>query len=232
MRWVLRSFAGAFFVFVSLVFSCIAVLAQTRPLVRGDSVSSQLAAMGEPGITIAVVREEVLEILQSENSCSAWFREVDSNPAATFASLRFILDTNGPAFITGHRTEYGDQFFMHPYSASVAENAGRHAIITLNAHGAFFNSASAVLEQDQTGSIPRHAGWRPLLVETYPGNTLPARMTTLLHELGHVVGRIPDDSDERSGQSGRNTAEVLRFCRAQIKASMRSDHFVVISVGD
>jgi hypothetical protein len=53
------------------------------------------------------------------------------------------------------------------------------------------------------------------------GNTLPARITTLLHELGHVIGRLPDDSDELSGLSAQNTLRVLHACHAQIKASAR-----------
>ena len=69
---------------------------------------------------------------------------------------------------------------------------------------------------------------RYLLVGSYYGNTLAAQITILLHELGHVVGRLPEEFDELSGQSGRNTAEVLHFCRAEIKATAAtksSDYF-------
>jgi len=61
-------------------------------------------------------------------------------------------------------------------------------------------------------------------VGSYEGSTLRAQVATLLHELGHVTGSLPDDSDELSGESGRNTDRVLRVCRAEIKASGQQRH--------
>ena len=49
-----------------------------------DMVQESLAAMGKPGQKIMRARERVLEILQSGNACSAWFREKDANPGAIF----------------------------------------------------------------------------------------------------------------------------------------------------
>jgi hypothetical protein len=109
--------------------------------------------------------------------------------------------------------------FKQPYSARALENAGRSSVVTLNANGPFFARTTRVFQSEIPGSLPRPSGWRALQVGSYGGDTLSAQITILLHELGHVVGRLPDDSDELSGQSGRNTAEVLRFCRAQIKAA-------------
>jgi hypothetical protein len=224
--------AGSFALLLASLASCVPTFSQNRAASPNDSVDAQLATLGERGIAIAVAREKVLEILQAENSCSAWFRQADPDPPGVFKGLHFALDPHGPSYIIGSRADYGQQLFKHPYAASVLENAGRGAVITLNAHGPFFVGAAEVLEQDLFGVALRPAGWRSLLIETYTGNTLAAQMTTLLHELGHVVGRIPADFDESSGQSGRNTAEVLHYCRPQIKASMRADRAVVIRVGD
>jgi len=110
---------------------------------------------------------------------------------------------------------------MHPYSAAVQENAGRNATVLLNANGPFFAKAADVLERDTAGSFARVAGRHTLRVGSFDGNTLPARITTLLHELAHVIGRIPDDSDELSGLSTQNTQRVLHACRAEIKSSAR-----------
>ena len=89
-----------------------------------------------------------------------------------------------------------------------------------------------VLQRDYIGGPLHKAGWRLLRVNDYSGNTLSAQMTTLLHELGHVVGRIPEDFEEGSGQSGRNTAEVLHYCRAEINRSAHSGHLTVVHLGD
>jgi hypothetical protein len=98
----------------------------------------------------------------------------------------------------------------HPYAAKALENS---SFVLLNANGAFFVRAAPVLQQDNQGGFYRLSGSRDLRAGSYPGNTLAAQITILLHELGHIVGRLPDDSDELSGQSERNTAEVLHFCR-------------------
>jgi len=177
--------------------------------------------MGKPGLAIALAREKVTEILLSENSCSAWFKKADRNAAATFDSLKFIIDAKGPEYVLGWRTDTGETLFKHPYSASVLEGAGPNSVVKLNANGPFFVRWGVVLWEDNTGSFRRAIGSRVLQVGSYPGNTLAAQITTLLHEFGHIVGRVPDDSDELSGQSGRNTAEVIHYCHAQIKAAAR-----------
>jgi hypothetical protein len=227
-----RCFAGASVVVVWSFISCLAAVCQDRATLPRYRAWSQLAALGDRGITIAVAREKVLQILQAENSCRAWFLQADPDPAGVFAGLRFTLDLNGPRYITASKTDYGEEFLKHPYAASVPENAGRGAVITLNANGPFFNSDAVVLQQDYFGGPLHRIGWRLLRVQDYPGNSLAARITTLLHELGHIVGRLPEDFDEDTGQSGRNTAEVLRFCRGQIKNSARADHLAVINLGD
>jgi hypothetical protein len=177
--------------------------------------------MGKPGLAVALARDKVSEILQSENSCSAWFRKADPNATATFASLKFVIDPKGPQYILGWRTDTGVTLFKHPYSASAWEGAGANSVVKLNANGPFFVRGSVVMWQANAGGFRYAIGWHMLQVGSYAGNTLAAQITTLLHEFGHVVGRIPEDTDELSGQSGRNTQEVIHYCHAQIKAAER-----------
>jgi hypothetical protein len=195
--------------------------AQNYTFITNDPIRAQLLTMGKRGLTVALARDHVIEILQSQNSCSDWFQSVDPNPPATFASVKFVIEANGPKEILGLRSESGRMLFKHPYSARARENANGNSVVVLNAKGAFFVRDTVVLQQENMGGFFRQVGRRDLLIGPYLGDTLAAQMTILLHELGHVVGHIPDDSDELSGQSGRNTAEVLRFCRNQINAAVR-----------
>jgi len=184
-------------------------------------IQMQLLAMGKRGETIARIREQVTEILQNRNACSAWYQGVDADPAGTFRSLEFVLDTNGPPYVHGIRDSRDVIQFKHPYVASAKENAGRNSAIRLNANGAFFNHSSSVIEEPPDGGPARPIGIRTLRVDSYPGDTPEAQLTAMLHELGHIVGRIPEDSDSLDGQSARNTAEVLRYCRPEIRAMAR-----------
>ena len=197
-----------------------AVAFAQNPSFFSDPIRAQLAGMGKPGVAVALARDKVSEILQSENSCSAWFKKADPNAAATFASLRFVIDTKGPNFIVGWRNDVGVTMFKHPYSGSAWEGSGANAVVMLNANGPFFVRWGVVF-LEENGSFRHAIGSRMLQVGTYPGNSLAAQITTLLHEFGHVVRRIPEDPDELSGQSGRNTEEVIHYCHAQIKAAAR-----------
>jgi hypothetical protein len=189
-----------------------------------ERVEAQLRAIGKRGETIADVRLQVLEILQSKNACSAWYQEVDADPAGTFRSLEFLLDENGPPYIHSMRDSGGVQLLKQPYVASSYENAGRNARILLNVNGAFFNRATEVLEPFPQGGPLLHKGLHGLSVGPYSGSTSAAQVTTMLHELGHIVGRIPEDNDSWDGLSSRNTVEVLHYCRPEITAITRRGH--------
>jgi hypothetical protein len=188
-----------------------------------ERIQIQLLAMGKRGATIARIREQVLEILQDRNACAAWYQEVDADPAATFRSLKFVLDEKGPPFVQSTRVGRDGLRFKHPYVASAFQNAGPNSTIQLNANGAFFNHSSAVFEESPNGGPARPEGMRTLRVDYYAGDTTEAQLTAMLHELGHIVGRIPEDSDSFDGLSARNTAEVLRYCRPEIQAMARKN---------
>jgi hypothetical protein len=220
MPLAVRHLVGAFFVLGSSFCICSKTVAQTYSLTPSDPVRTELLAMGKAGRSIELAREKVLEILSEPNACSAWFGGANPDPAGVFASLQFAVDENGPAYITASPTNSGAFFFKHPYSGSAVENAGRGALIVLNAHGPFFLNSAAVMKQEIVGSAFRRDGWRNMEIGSYSGSTLSAQLVTLLHELGHVIGRIPVDSDELSLQSTHNTQEVVRHCRHAIKASM------------
>ena len=185
-----------------------------------NPVRLRLRALGARGSAIEQARDHVIAILSTENSCSAWFREAAPEVSDTFESLDFSV-SDGPKYVRTYKSSWGEILLMHPYSAAVQENAGRNATVLLNANGPFFAKAADVLERDTAGSFARVAGRHTLRVGSFDGNTLPARITTLLHELAHVIGRIPDDSDELSGLSTQNTQRVLHACRAEIKSSAR-----------
>src|SRR5215472_13239560 len=91
MRSALRLAGSGVFVCATLISNV--SLAQN---IANDPIRAQLLTMGKQGLTVTLARDHVIEILQNKNSCSAWFQEVDPKAAATFGSLKFIIDANGP----------------------------------------------------------------------------------------------------------------------------------------
>jgi len=189
---------------------------------QDERVLLELSALGKHGETIARAREQVLRILQHDNACTAWFRESDHDPAEVFQSLHFELESNGPSRIYGRRNFEGTQFFKHPWAARSMEYAGRDSIIQLNANGPFFNRTSLAMQLEPGGMLARPGGNYTLTVSRYYGDTPEAQITILLHELGHIIGRLPADDDSWDGRSTRNTSEVSRHCKAETIAAARN----------
>ena len=182
-----------------------------------DRVVLELSALGKQGDTIARAREQVLEILQQGNACTAWFQGADPDPAEVIRSLHFALELKGPSHVYGIRDSNGKQVFKHPWAARSIENGGRDSTILLNANGPFFNRTSVVMQLDPRGRLVRPDGIRLLMISSYKGNTPEAQVTILLHELGHIIGRLPEDGDSWDGQSSRNTSDVLRHCSTETR---------------
>jgi hypothetical protein len=186
-----------------------------------DLVPKDLAALGKPGKKILRARDRVLEILQTENACSEWFRQTDGNAAATFRTLDYAVDRHGEESVHAWR-DVGSQFtYRDPYVATVGQATGAYATITLNVEGAFFQPQAPMLLVPKEGGPARNGGARLINIGPYPGNSLNAQTLALLHEFGHVINLLPLDFDNEDGKSVQNTAEVLRYCRAEIDAKGR-----------
>jgi hypothetical protein len=183
-----------------------------------DAVRDDLNAMGKPGRKILQAREKVLEILQSENVCSAWYRTKDADPAATFRTLTFALDNDGDPYVRKSTLSDGISLFRSPYVAYVIQGEGPRSTVTINTNGAFFFRMTTVVEQGFDGGPMMHRGAYPLRVGPYGGGTPLAQALTLLHEFGHLIDLLPLDHDDYQGRSRRNTEEVLRSCRPQLEA--------------
>ena len=183
----------------------------------GERIALELAAMGKRGDTIARARGEVLDILQQGNACTVWFQEASSDPAEVFRSLHFELAMRGTSYVYGMRNQQGGLSFKHPWAARSTQYGGPNSTIVLNANGPFFNRTSVVVQLDPGGMLVRPEGTRLLTISSYKGNTPEAQVTILLHELGHIIGRLPEDSDSWDGQSSRNTSDVLRHCQAETR---------------
>ncbi len=183
----------------------------------GDPVLAELSAFGKAGMKIGRAREEVLEILRSENACTEWFASKSAKPADTFQSLNFLLDQRGPKDVFESNMAASLVIFRQPYVARATQDGGAHTAITINAYGAFYRTQGNVLKTVQEGGPVHTEGTRLLTVGSYRGDTLPAQMVTLLHEFGHIIDLLPEDADNLDGKSVRNTDEVLRHCRAEVE---------------
>ena len=186
---------------------------------QDDRVELELLALGKQGNTIARARGQVMEILQDGNACTAWFQQADPSPAEVFRSLHFQLDMRGTSYVYGMKDNQRGQLLRHPWGARSIENGGRNSTILLNARGPFFNRSSVVMQLDPRGMLARPGGNRLLTISSYNGNTPEAQITILLHELGHIIGRLPEDDDSWDGRSSRNTDEVLRHCKIETRAA-------------
>jgi hypothetical protein len=186
-----------------------------------DAVQENLGSMGKPGQKILRARERILEILESENGCSAWFREKDANPAATFRTLSYELDRGGEELVRESDGAGYMKLFRSPYVARVIQADGSYATITINMKGAFFSTTASVVKEQGDGGPWRLHGVRELRVGPYAGETLHAQVLALLHEFGHVVDLLPTDGGEQEAKSIQNTNQVLRFCRAEIESKVK-----------
>jgi hypothetical protein len=136
--------------------------------------------------------------------------------------LRFELEEKGPSFVYGRRDRKRGQLFKQPWVARSYEFGGRNSVVQLNANGAFFSRTSLIMESASGGELSRPSSTHVLTVSSYSGNTSEAQITILLHELGHIIGRLPVDNDSWDGQSSRNTLEVSRHCKTETHAAVHT----------
>jgi hypothetical protein len=214
-----RMIAGA--LLSCALFLSIPTLSEGKPDLD-EGVVLELSALGKQGEEIARARGQVLEILEQDNACTAWFKESDPDPAEVFRSLHFELERNGPSLIYGRRDPGRGLRFKHPWGAKSFERGGRNSVVLLNGNGPFFNRTSIVMQGDSGGTVARPSGSLLLSVSSYAGSTPQAQIVILLHELGHITERLPEDDDSWDGRSSRNTAEVLRHCKVETQAAARN----------
>jgi len=189
-------------------------------------MQTELSQLGSRGDLIVRARQQTLEILQSENTCSAWFEEVEPDIVGVFRSLHYEVDANGEADIYSVRDQLGDLFFKHPWGAMSVEGGGKNSFIELNGNGPFFIHKSRVLPfEHRLANFWRNDELLPVMIGPYEGATPEAQVTIMLHELGHIVERLPRDDNSWNGRSSENTREVLRHCKKEIRQISRQEHY-------
>ncbi len=183
-----------------------------------DAVRDDLNAMGKHGQTILRARDRVLQILQSENACTAWYRTKEPDPAAVFRTLTFALDRNGEAYVQRTPESGATQLIRNPYVARVMQAEGPNSTVTINVNGAFYFPMATVVEERFEGGPGSFGGALPIRVGPYAGGTFRAQVVTLLHEFGHVIDVLPEDGGDIEGKSRQNTSNVLRACQAEVES--------------
>ena len=194
--------------------------------ILADPVEKELLDLGRFGESIQNVRAEVLGLLAEESSCSAWFRSAEPEAAAKFRSLRYVVDSAGPGEILKIQELPDPVVTIQPYVARTGQNVGAGSIITLNAHGAFFQELARVRTRNSPIDFTFETKYRLLVVGNLPGGSPAARLLTLLHEFGHVIDILPIDAGVPAGPmlSVRNTETVISHCGFQIRAHAKNIH--------
>jgi len=174
--------------------------------------------MGKQGQLILRARDKALEILETENACTDWYRTRNSDPAAVFRTVTFAVDRKGEAFVRKAPAGDGFEMIYNPYVASVEQDGGPSSTVTINANGAFFFPAASLVEDRFKGGPLSFQGTRWIQVGPYVGGSFRAQVLVLLHEFGHVIDLLPEDREDRDGKSRQNTLDVLRACRAEVES--------------
>ena len=184
-----------------------------------DPIDSELWSMGKHGREILATRNDVLSVLEGHTGCSAWYLSKEPDAVAMFRSLHLALDTHGPGLIRKIVSAEG-LLYIQPYVARAQQSVGPGSIITVNAHGAFFEEARGVVAVRDEGGPAMYETARLIRVGNYRGGTEEARVLTLLHEFGHVIDLLPLDAGVPDGPeiSMHNTDLVLAHCKAQVEA--------------
>lgn len=182
---------------------------------HSDRVTLELTTMGKRGAIVENVRERTIAVLQTNDSCSEWYEQSNPDVADVLRSLHYTIEDDQPSYTLRRYDNRGTQLLKHPWAAHAIQYGGRDSMVHLNINGPFFRRISPVLDLGARRWISPIDHTR-LAVAEFSGDTTEAQITILLHELGHVIGRLPLDTDSWDGQSSRNTVEVLRHCKPEI----------------
>jgi hypothetical protein len=189
-------------------------------------------ASPEEAALIMRARSTVLNILQSENSCSAWLQRTRPDVAKMFASLTYAVERTGSAHVITEIGIRGTWIEHGPYIASTFQDSGPGTTITINANGAFFRDRSEIFKIEWEHGLPLATGkWKIIHAGPFQGGTLPAQAIVYLHELAHVIGAIPVDGPSPAllNRSQENTDEIVHYCKGAVKAAAKSGSHLTLS---
>ena len=186
-----------------------------------DPIRDELKGMGEKGLMILRAREDVIEILEGQNRCAAWFGQGEADPLSKFRSLHYAIDETGREYTLKIQGADKGWRYQQPYVASSIEGASAGSTITINGRGAFFQLRSDLRIVAADGGPGQLSTSQLLHIDFYVGGTLHAQVIALLHEFSHIAGLLPVDGGSLAGSelSTQNTQIVLRHCRAQVEAA-------------
>jgi hypothetical protein len=149
---------------------------------------------------------DAFSILKEDNTCSTFY----GGPAAIEVLNQFKLQLK-PGLL--------DSSVAMRMSGSTTNHMSRHDALSYR----LFQKAELNLE----GPFYRRSlYYSDLSIGGFPPNTREARVTILLHELGHLIGRrdrqwlLPNDGASEDLMR-ENTKRVIRACREQIKRLRR-----------
>jgi hypothetical protein len=201
--------------------------ADVQEKANDDPVLEELKAMGERGRIIMRARAEVLEILEGNNRCAAWFEKAEPDAARKFRSLHYALDEGGPQYSLKIQNAAGQWLYQQPYAASSIEDASAGSTITINGKGAFFQLRPGMHIVPNDGGPTGLNPYQLLRIDHYLGGTLGAQVSALLHEFSHVVGLLPPDGEDVSDRelSTQNTQIMLQHCRAEVETAAKHKGF-------
>lgn len=134
-------------------------------------------------------------MLQTENACSAWFREAEPDPAGVFRSLHYELAQDGSTYVLHTIDLEGTNLYKHPWTARSTQNGGRNSVIQLNPSGPFFSTSSPVIDMDPSGGhFSQGTTFHRLSVASFwgkhnPGTNYDAASRTRPHRRAPPGGR-------------------------------------------
>jgi hypothetical protein len=169
-----------------------------QPLLDGYSIQSSL---------IEKAYLDAYVILKESNTCSRFF----GGAHIATSALNSLYPRLKTTVVENHVgiSMYGQFIFVTDFKTGISYRLFQNALVNLR--GPFYRSAN-----DRSQNFFKKIGY-------YPANTREARVTMLLHELGHLLpgadGRwlLPDDGGNHV-QTAVNTATIMEKCNEQIKS--------------